>query len=200
MPRAQFTKLTRRKGQEVNFKDTAQATFAMNTTGTIALLTTIAQGAAQTERIGRKISLKSIQVRGRAFSNATTLTTAGAWMIVYDRRPTGTLPAITDILVAADSRAFTNSVNVGRFAIIAREDYAFTGNNLTAAQQTDNSIQVVNKFYKMKGKPMVFKAAATGAIGDIEQGALYAVSVGSSAASTADADVELAFRTRFWDT
>lgn len=192
------TGLVRRIGQEVNFVDTAAATYDMNTTGTIALLATIAQGAAQTQRIGRKILLKSIQVRGEAHSDSTTVTATGSWMIVYDKRPTGSLPAITDILVSANSKSFTNSVNVGRFQIIARKNYSFAGNNTTAGQQDSKTIYFVDKFIKLS-KRMVFKAAGTGAIGDIEQGALYFVTVGNTGASTDDAKVTVGFRTRFYD-
>lgn len=195
---ARRSRLVRRSGQEVNFVDTAEATYEMNTTGTIALLATIAQGAAQTQRIGRKIQLKSIQVRGVAASSTATVQCSGAWMIVYDKRPTGSLPAITDILVSISSNSMTNSVNVGRFQIVARKNYSFIGNTATAGQQTDKSHYVVDKFIKIN-KPVVFKAAGTGAIGDIEQGALYIVSVGNVAAGTADADAILQFRTRFYD-
>ena len=163
--------LVRRLGQEVNFVDTASAEYAMNTTGSIALLATIAQGAAQTQRIGRKIQLKSIQVRGMVTADNTTIATKGTWFIVYDKRPDGALPAITDILVSASSRSMTNSVNVGRFQIICRKDYSIVGNDTTAGQQTDKSHYSVEKFIKIN-KRVVFKAAGTGAIGDIEQGAL----------------------------
>lgn len=192
------TGLVRRVGQEVNFVDTAVISYNMNTTGTIALLATIAQGAAQTQRIGRKILLKSIQVRGVVTADSTTLTTKGTWFIVYDKRPTGSLPAITDILVTANSRSMTNSVNVGRFQIICRKDYSIVGNNTTAGQQDSKCHYSVEKFIKLN-KRMTFKDAGTGVIGDIEQGALYIVSVGDVAAGTADAAAVLGFRTRYYD-
>lgn len=190
--------LVRRVGQEVNFVDLAVATYAMNTTGTITLIATIPQGAQQTARVGRKILLKSIQVRGQASSDSTTTVATGSWFIVYDKRPTGVLPAITDILVAARSDSMTNSVNVGRFQIIKRQNYAFAGNNTTAGQQDSKTIYFVDKFIKIS-KRMTFKAAGTGAIGDIEQGALYLVTVGNQVAGTADCNVSVGFRTRFYD-
>ena len=48
-------------------------------------------------------------------------------------------------------------------------------------------------------KPVVYKAAGTGAIGDIEEGALYLVTVGQVAAGTAAAAMRVAFRLRFLD-
>lgn len=184
--------------RELNLVDTGIATYAMNTTGSIALLTTIAQGVAQNQRVGRKIQVRSIQVRGNIKADSATTTTRGTWMIVYDKRPTGSLPAITDILESANSVAFTNSTNVGRFQIVCRKDYSIIGNDTTAGQQTDKTHYAVDKFIKLN-KPVVYKAAATGAIADIEQGAFYIVTVGSSAAGTGDADCVIAFRVRFID-
>ena len=51
----------------------------------------------------------------------------------------------------------------------------------------------------LKSKPVVYKAAGTGAIGDIEEGALYLVTIGQVAAGTAAAAARLAFRLRFLD-
>lgn len=185
--------------KETGFVDTAEATYAMNTTGSIALIPTVAQGASTSQRIGKKIVLKSLQIRGVVTANATTVTADGAWLIVYDRRPTGSLPAITDILVTANSRSMNNDANSGRFKILKRSQVAVIGNTTTAGQQTECSFHVIDEYLKLKGLPIVYKAAATGGIGDIEQGALYIVTVGSVAASTADADAILAFRTRYYD-
>ena len=46
----------------------------------------------------------------------------------------------------------------------------------------------------LKSTPVVYKAAGTGAIGDIEEGALYLVTVGQVAAGTAAAAMRVAFR------
>jgi hypothetical protein len=51
----------------------------------------------------------------------------------------------------------------------------------------------------LKNLPVVYKAATTGAINDIEEGALYLVTVGNIAAGTAAANTSSAFRLRFKD-
>ena len=43
-------------------------------------------------------------------------------MIVYDKRPTGALPTVSDILVSASSSAMNNDANTGRFSILKRHD------------------------------------------------------------------------------
>lgn len=196
-----YKRLNRRglANRETGYVDLASQVFAGNTTGTIALVATIAQGAAVTQRVGKKVLLKGVQIRGYATADTVTLTTGGVWMLVYDKRPTGALPNITDILDTANSNSFLNDANSGRFKILARRTYSLTGNVTTAGQQNDSTFQMIDEYVKLKNLLMVFKAAGTGAIGDIEQGALYLVSVGPTAAGTADMNFQLGCRTRFLD-
>lgn len=189
-----------RRGQvnrETGFVDQAFAAYVMDTTGVIILVATIPQGASVNSRVGKKILYKSIQVRGNVNSNSAAVTPGGAWIIVYDRRPTGSLPAITDVLVTANNDSFTNDANSSRFKIIRRQDYAFIGNTLTPT--TGKEVYDVNEFIKLRNLPAVFKAAATGAIGDISEGALYLICVGNFIAGTTAAGASLGFRTRFVD-
>lgn len=187
-----------RSARESGFVDLASATYALNTTGSITLLATIPQGASVNQRIGKKVMLKSIQFRGFATADSTTTVSVGAFMIVYDKRPTGSLPAITDVLDSVAFQSFNNDANSGRFRILARKEIALNGNNTTAGQQTECS-EVVASFYMKVNRPTVFKAAGTGAIADIEEGALYLITLGNIAAGTADANLIGGFRTRFVD-
>lgn len=187
--------------REPGFVDLAVATYPMNTTGSITLLNTVPEGAGTSERIGKRIGLKSLQVRGSALSDTATLTAVGTALIVYDKRPTGALPAITAILNTANSQSFNNDQNSGRFRIIRRMNFAFSGNNATAGQINDNSIHVVDEFIALGMKPQVFKAptGGSGAIADIDEGALYLVTVGDKGASTADCNLTVGFRLRYQD-
>lgn len=184
--------------KSTGFVDLASTTYNMDTTGSITLLATIPQGASVNSRIGKKITLTSIQMRGNAYSGTTTLTAEGAVLIVYDRRPTGTLPAITDILVSASSRAFNNDDNAGRFKILRRYDNNFIGNTNTAGQSTSKTMYDMDDYIKLN-KPAVFKSVGTGVIGDIEQGALYLVTVGTNVAGTTAPILSAGFRVRFKD-
>ena len=109
------------------------------------------------------------------------------------------LPAITDVLSSATAISFTNDANSGRFQILKRWNDTILGNVGTAGQQTDKSSVVVDEFLSLRSLPCAYKAAGTGAIGDIEQGALYLITVGDNAAGNTDSDAILAFRTRFLD-
>lgn len=180
------------------YKDVASAVYALNTTGSVTLIpATLAQGVSQQQRIGKKIMWKNIQVRGYVNANPTTTVTHGAWFLVYDKRPKqSAVPSLTDILVSANSLDFTNPDNHDRFSILCRRQYVFAGNS--AAPTTGKEIYDVNEFIKVN-RECVFMSAGTGAIGDIEKGALYLVTVGQSAAGTTDADANLAIRVTYKD-
>lgn len=185
--------------RELGYVDVAIASYALDTTGSVTLLNTVAQGAGVTQRVGKKIVLKGIQARGRMVNGSTATVNDVAFMIVYDKRPTGALPAVTDILTAADSTAMNNDANSGRFSILKRVDEVLTGNTAAAANYMPNMYKGADFYLPLKGLPTTYKAAGTGAIGDIEEGALYLVTVGSSAAGTAAAALGVAFRLRFLD-
>lgn len=183
--------------KETGFVDLAAGSFVNNTTGTIALIATVAQGASVNQRIGKKIRLKSVQVRGTTISGSAGIFCDCAALLVYDRRPTGSLPGITDILDTATAASMNNDANSGRFVILRRWDWIMTGNSTTPA--TGNEAQSFDKYVPINGKQIVYKAAGTGAIGDIEEGALYFVSVGNQAAGTGASAMTIGFRTRFVD-
>lgn len=183
--------------KETGYVDTASAAYALDTTGAIALISTIAQGTSVNQRVGKKVLLKSLQIRGAAQQGSTATLNDCAVLIVYDKRPTGSLPAVTAILDTANSNSFNNDSNSGRFKIVRRWDFCLSGNSATPA--TGNEIKDMSQYIPLNGLPLVFKAATTGVIGDIEEGALYVVTVGATGAGTAAASAQLGFRLRFVD-
>ena len=197
--KANFFRLQRAYKNEMGYVDVAAADYALDTTGSVTLLNTIAQGAAVTQRVGKKVVLKGLQCRGNLQNGSTANSNDVAFMIVYDKRPTGALPAVTDILTAATSQAMNNDANAGRFSIIKRYDDILIGNLTAAANYTEAAVKSCDWWLDLKSKPVVYKAAGTGAIGDIEEGALYLVTVGQVAAGTAAAAMRVAFRLRFVD-
>ena len=189
----------RTPSKETGYVDVASASYALDTTGSVTLLNTIAQGTSVTQRVGKKVSLKSLQARGTISSNSATIVNDVAYMIVYDKRPTGALPTISDILTSAAPTSMNNDNNAGRFRILKRVDAVLIGNTTAAANTTDSTIQGADWFLNLKGLQTVYKAAATGAIADIEEGALYLVTIGGTAAGTGAGFMQTAFRTRFVD-
>lgn len=185
------------QAKETGFVDTAAAAYAFDTTGSIVLLNTVAQGASVNQRVGKKIMLKSLQCHGQVLSNSTAVTNDISLLIVYDKRPVGALPAITDILNTANSSSFNNDANSGRFRILKRWDAVLVGN--TTTPQTGREAEEADFYLNLRDLPTNFKAAGTGAIGDQEEGSLLLVTTGSNAAGTTAAAASLGFRLRFMD-
>lgn len=186
--------LYKRPVLEKNYVDLAANAYALNTTGSITLIATIAQGASVNQRIGKKCYLRSLQCRGNAYGLATTTATDAAYLIVYDKRPSGSLPAITDVLDSASPASMNNDNNASRFSILKRVDLTIIGS--AANQFTSSSAFGADWFLNLRGLPMTFNSAGTGAIGDIDEGALYLITIGGGA-GTAAAELGVTLRTRF---
>lgn len=184
------------KRKNAHFVDLAFANYAFDTTGSIALVATMAQGSSQSQRIGKKAQYKSFQLRGSANANSVGGVNDCAILLVYDRDPTGSLPAITDILNTVSTRSMNNDANSDRFHIIRRWDFILIGNTTTLS--TGKEARTIDEYVKFKF-PVQFKAAGTGAIADIAKGAVYLVTVGNNAAGTSAAELGVGIRTRFID-
>lgn len=183
--------------KESGFVDVAAATYAFDTTGSIQLLNTVAQGTTVNQRVGKKVFLKSLQCHGTAFQNTTATVNDITLLIVYDKRPNGTLPLITDVLNTASSLSFNNDANSGRFRILKRWDVNLSGNITSPA--TGKEIEPADFYLNLRDLPTTFKAAGTGAIADQEEGSLLLITVGNNVAGTTAAGLSAGFRLRFLD-
>lgn len=186
---------------ETGFVDVANAAYGLTSPSTqgVTLLNPIPVGASVNQRIGKKVALKSLQMRGvivglqplHFFSENTVI-------IVYDRKPAGALPSVTDILANDNSNSMNNDVNAPRFKIIRRWDHVLLGNIVNSI--TSTTAVNLDAFVDLKGLPVIYKATGTGTIGDIETGALYLVTLGTgTAVPAAYATLQAAFRIRYSD-
>lgn len=183
--------------KETGFVDLAAANYVCDTTGSVTLLATVAQGAGVSQRVGKKIVLKSLQCRGRFFAGTAGVINDCAAIIVYDKRPTGALPAVTAVLNTANAGSMNNDDNSDRFVILKRLDQILIGDSTTVS--TGLEAVDVSFYLPLRMLPTVYKSVADGAIADIEQGALYLVTVGVNAAGATAASLNATFRTRFVD-
>lgn len=190
--------LVSRGSSELGYVD-KNVNSVLDTTGGIQLLATIPQGTSIGTRIGKKIKLHSIQMRGFIANNSTAAFNDVAYIVVYDKRPTSSLPAITDILDAATPYAMNNDNNAGRFVILKRVDAMLIGNTGTPETLTTTAAKGSDWYLNLKGRMMEFASAGTGAIGDITTGALYLITVGSNAAGTSAAALSGNCRVKFVD-
>lgn len=187
-----------RPSMEMKYIDNQKASYNADTTGTITHINAVPQGASESNRIGRKMNNRSIEVRGTVAANSLTLATTARILFVYDRQPNKALAAIGDILDIADSYGLKKDANKERFLILKDKMFSIAGNTTTAGQITDKSIQHF-KWFKKCRLPTVFSNVGSGAIGDVTTGALLMITTGGTAAGTAAATFALSTRVRFDD-
>lgn len=197
---------------ERKVNDLTTNTYQVNTTGSIVLIANPILGSDFNNRIGRKITLKSVYIRGyiaqegadgAGFAIAAP-TQLGRMILVADLQPNGAVPAITDILVEATSCSQLNLNNRDRFKIYCDKTYVVDPYMTSAIAtqsyaQASNTIKMVKK-YKKLNLEMIYNATNAGTVADINSGALYMVWIGSVAAgANTDMRARVSTRVRYID-
>lgn len=161
-------------GPELKYLDTS-AVGTFNYSGGspgIVLLNGVAAGTANNQRIGRKVLIKSLELRIQ-FRQSSATTQAVRMAIVYDKQSNQAAPSIGDIFnVAAtnlDPYAAKNLDNVERFIILKDELIGFGGSALLNDPST-----WTQKMFLPLTLPVRFDSA-NGAIADITTGSLWLV-------------------------
>jgi len=156
------------------------------------LLNGLTPGSGATNRIGRKIMIKSIYIRGKAtFGAAVTNSCQFRWLLVYDKQANATFPATTDVLLNDDYLSPNNISNKDRFVVIADKVTA----SVDAAQIKQRSF----KWYKRCNLSTQYNAGVAGTIGDITSGSLFLMCAQSGGAGIANPTVTFQCRIRYDD-
>lgn len=174
-----------------------------NTTGQVMFLNAIQTGSTFCNRVGRRITFKSLRFTGHMdVGSGGALTTngdIGHFMIVYDRQPNGALPSVQTILQQTD-QATTNTTtaacglnmnNRERFETIVDCKISFPQVAMAGGLFTSMLPQVgptihcssgchlsmiIDEFRKLKNHVSHYQADSNPAvIGDISTGAFYIV-------------------------
>lgn len=193
--------------------DIALTSANFNTTGSFTLLNATVPGASEQNRIGRKISMKSLMIRGWVRYNQAGTTPGDDLLrciVVYDRQPNGATPVISDILQDTDqagtaSSSITANINLSnadRFKILRDWFWAVPqvvgigGAATQNGQITDCGAKEFSfkTFINLNGMETHYNAGTAGTIADISTGALFLVTYGARA--SADAQYKLSFGSR----
>jgi len=191
--------------------DIDASTVSADTTGSIVACCFPVLGTDMTNRVGRKIQIKSIQGRGIVRTERSELMTAAAtpaqmvrYIILVDMQPNGALPALTDILKTAHPASPLNLNNRDRFKILldkqwALDPYYLNTTATTAAASMNNQCKVF-KYYKKCNVETIFNGTNGGTIADITSGAVLRVILGNQAVDADDtAEITSSVRVRFTD-
>lgn len=143
-------------------------------------LNQIAQGTGPTDRIGKAITLKNVNLRFEALTSGFVPCRA---LLIYDKQPQGSIPTITEILTADSFNAHHNLLNSERFVTLIDIVHNPGGSNCT-----------MEEFRKCE-LPLTYKLNA-GTPADFATGAIYVYFAASSvlaAASTFNARMVMRF-------
>ena len=189
------------KNIESKFVDSGQVVGECSTTGSITLINVIPQGTTVNNRIGKKLLLKNVQTHGFFYPGTTAIVNnMGAYLVLDKQSNGGALPAITDILTSINTNDFSNDAKKPRYKILRRWDCVISGGTgAIAAPSGFNEAPTanINDFCKMNFVMEFNTSAATGVQATIEKGALYMITVGSSATGTGSGSFQYYTRTRF---
>lgn len=184
--RGWYGSYNRRGRAELKLKDTTALNVPLADTWDRILINGVAQGSDFTDRIGRKVTMKSIVFNGNLFPGSTTGADAskgcyGRFVIVYDTQPnSGSLPAGTDVFATNDPNSPMNLNNRDRFQVIldVRKQLAsYTFTAATTKLATGSPANAFWKKYKKMNKEVIFSGTGN-VIGNISTGALYLFYIG----------------------
>lgn len=169
------------------------------------LINGISQGTDATTRIGRKIKMKSLQIRWTVSTQlpATGLNPAGLVagdvrvLVVYDRQCNGVLPAVTDILQSGTVSCVTSPMNLNN-----RERFIVLVDKFFHLDPQGPGSHVFRCYRKIpaSAQDVIFNAGNAGTIADIVTGAVIVVTATTVQATVAGAiDGNMYTRIRFLD-
>lgn len=182
---------------ESKYKDHGLITWDVDNNPVITVINTIPQGTSVSERIGKKVFIKSLRINGEIYGRGSHSDSINHMYVIYDRRPNGTLPGFNDIFSGSVTYEFPNDNNTGRFDILKKQTFNVFGNS--SFQFSDKMVQYMDIFIPIN-RPAVYKDAGTGGIGDIETGAIYIMWIGNQVPGTLSCYAVGDLRVRYTDT
>lgn len=163
-----------------------------NTNGASVVLNLIQAGTGSWNRIGRKVTMKSLRLKGTAryeyASAATTGDLIGATMrmvVVYDRQPSsGSIPTFDTIFGrtaqdGTESCEFLDNLrfdNTGRFRVVCDKVISATPQTENSSGGTSDNVLMLFDFdhYVKLGQEAIYSGQSSPmTIADISSGALY---------------------------
>ena len=167
----------------------------INTTGAQTLLNALAPGSGASQRIGMKVSIRSVQFRLFPYAmNGTGHDQFARLCIFLDRQSNGANPTLASHLSANNILAQRSLVERKRFKIIWDKTRV-----LNASGESGTAV-VYTGYIKFRRPILVeFNSGVAGTISDIASNSMYLYTVGSIAAGATAGAVEGTVRIRYTD-
>lgn len=169
---------------------------AMDTTGAMLLLNGLQPGSSASQRIGMKVSIRSLEMKLIGFATAGTgVDQEHRWLVLLDRQANGAAPAaLTDFLAAGNTKGLRNLANRRRFKIVLDKRYYVNSAGEPGAAR------VFNVYMKFR-RPLIveYNAGVTGTVADIVSNSLFLVLIGQQAAGATAGTLQGYVRIRYTD-
>lgn len=197
-------------GKERKVADVDAQNAEISTNGNFDLLCAPTPGTGMDNRIGRKICIRSVYLRGfiqsrladALGSDSVAPTNLVRVILFWDKQPAGAAPAITDLLKESSPVSQLNLNNRDRFVIVKDKNYfigPITCDNTHSELWAGGNLGYPFKIYKRLKKEVVFNAGSAGTIADINSGALYLFTLGNRNSGLTTAYCTYTSRVRFDD-
>jgi len=174
---------------EMKFLDTTLTTTAAAAGSLSGSLNIVAQGDTESQRNGRKITIKQISIRATLLMNNSTAVTDTSeevrFLLVQDKQANGAAATVLDVLETASVRAFNNLANKSRFNILVDKRFSLNqmGATPTGAAYTFGELTQNFALYKKCNIPIEYdNSATTGAITTIRSNNLFFILLGETGA------------------
>lgn len=183
-------------GGELKFVDTIIAFQTLGGSSAFvdppSLLNGLVPGSAATQRIGRKVVMKSIYIRWVAEVEPTTVAGANIrWIVFYDKQANATAATPDSVL---ESDAFTSPNDLSN-----RDRFVVIWDKVTNSVSQEGNISDAGKEYKSISLETCFNSGTAGTISDITSGSLYIMAAQSGSATTLGPQFKATVRVRYTD-
>lgn len=192
--------LLARIGEKKNIDATNSNTITFaQTTSNLFLLNGCDDGATATTRVGRRITMTSMELRWSGSFAATTAGTSPLRMlVVYDKQTNAAAPAATDVVVVDSLNSMMQLSNSRRFQVLADEIVEEFG-----AAGPQSFYRKIHRDFTAKGTQeglnVEFNTASTAVVDSITSGSVYAFFWQNGNIITANPTTNLYSRIRFLD-
>lgn len=172
---------------------------AAQATASLLLINGVDDGATSTTRVGRRITMTSLEIRWLGSLAATSAGSSPLRMtVVYDKQSNGAAPAVTDVFAADVISTMMNLSNSRRFKVLVDEEIECVGLNGPSAWNSKIWRDFTAKGTK-PGLEVEFNDNSTATITSIQTGSVYAFFWQNGNIITANPTSQFFSRVRFTD-
>lgn len=178
---------------EMKYIDTTLDSAAVSTTEIIQCINACQVGTTVSTRIGRQITLRSVELQGYFTATGANTGDMVRWAVVYDRQTNAAAPTWTDVFKNdVVTHAVRNHDNKRRFKVLAKQVVPIP------KAGADNPV-VPLEYYRKLRHPTEYNSTNGGTVADITTGGLFFMVRAMAAAGADDVALYGIARVRYAD-